>query len=73
MALSRNSKMKEIFANEEAYAILLKHLPGCRADDPRMGKAMGMPLKTLLSFPATKCPVEVREAIYAEIEAANLE
>ena len=27
MALTRKSKMSEIFANEQAYAILLKHIP----------------------------------------------
>jgi len=73
MALNRKSKMSEIFANDRAYEILLKHVPGCKKDDPRMGPAMGMTVQALLSFPASKCPKEVREALFAELEAANIE
>ena len=73
MALTRKSKMSEIFGNEQAYAILLKHVPTCRADDPRMAAALGMSAQALLSFPASKCAKPVREAFFAELEAANLE
>ena len=73
MALTRKSKMSEIFANEQAYAILLKHVPTCRADDPRMGAALGMSAQALLSFPASKCPKPVREAFFEELEAAEIE
>ena len=73
MALNRKSKMKEIFGNEQAYGILLKHIPTCTKDDPRMGPAMGMTAQALLSFPATKCPKPVREAFFEELEAANIE
>lgn len=73
MAINRKSKMSEIFGNEQAYAILLKHVPSCRADDPRMSAAMGMSAQALLSFPAAKCPKAAREAFFAELEAANIE
>lgn len=71
--ITRKSKMKEIFENEAAYAILQKHIPSMDKNDPRMGGAMGMSLQALCSFPQTKCPKEVREALYAELEAANIE
>ena len=73
MALSRKSKMSEIFNNEKSYAILLKHVPLCLKDDPRMGAAMGMKVQALLSFPQTKCPKEVREAFFTELEEANID
>jgi hypothetical protein len=37
-----------------------------------MAGAMGMACKALLAFPQTKCPKDVREAFYAELEAANI-
>ena len=73
MALTRKSKMKEIFANEQAYAILLKHVPTCTQDNPGMAAALNMSAEALLSFPASKCHKSVREAFYEELEAANLE
>lgn len=72
MALDRTSKLSEICGNEEAYAILQKHVPSIDKNDPRMAGAMGMACKALLAFPQTKCPKDVREAFYAELEAANI-
>lgn len=73
MALDRKSKLSEICENEQAYAILQKHIPSIDKDDPRMAGAMGMACKALLAFPQTKCPKDVREAFYAELEVANIE
>lgn len=73
MALNRKSKMKETFDNVKANAILVKHVPACLKDDPRMAPAMGMTVQALISFPASKCPKDVREAFFSELEAANLE
>jgi hypothetical protein len=72
MALSRKSKLKEIFDNDSAYAILRKHIPSMDKDDPRMSAALGMAAQALLAFPQTKCPKEVREAFFEELEAANI-
>lgn len=72
MALNRKSKMNEIFENEEAYAILRKHVPTCVKEAPGMAAALGMSAQALLSFPATKCPKATREAFFAELEAANI-
>lgn len=66
MALDRTSKLSEICGNEEAYTILQKHVPSIDKNDPRMA------CKALLAFPQTKCPKDVREAFYAELEAANI-
>lgn len=73
MALSRKSKVKEICANEAAYAILQKHISTLDKDDPRVAPSFGMTIQALLSFPASKCPKATREAFFAELEAANIE
>lgn len=72
MILSRKTKMREIFGNEEAYRILLKHIPSCVKDNPRMGAAMDLSAQALLSFPQARCPKEVREAFYSELEKAQI-
>lgn len=72
MALNRKSKMSEIFGNAEAYAILQKHVPTMDKDDPRMASALGMACSALMAFPQSKVPKDVREAFYAELEAANI-
>ena len=72
MALTRKSKMREIFENEQAYEILLKHVPTCSKDAPGMGPAMEMSAQALLSFPQTKCPKATREAFFKELEEANI-
>jgi len=73
MAITVKSKVKDIFENDEAYAIIQKHIPSMDRNDPRMKQAMGMSMQALLAFPATKCPKEVREAVADELEAANIE
>lgn len=73
MAITRKSKVKEILDNEQAYAILQKHVPTMEKDDPRVAPAFGMTIQALLSFPASKCAKPVREAFFAELEAAGIE
>lgn len=73
MALNRKSKVKEICANEQAYAILQKHVPTLDRDDPRVAPSFGMTIQALLAFPQSKCSKAVREAFFAELEAANIE
>lgn len=73
MAITVKSKVKDVLENDVAYAIVQKHMPLMDRNDPRMKPAMGMSMQALLAFPATKCPKEVREAIAAELEAADIE
>lgn len=72
MALNRKTKMRDIFENDKAYGILLKHIPSCVKDNPRMETAMDLSAQALLSFPQARCPREVREAFFAELESAGL-
>jgi hypothetical protein len=71
MAITADSKVKDILANPEALAIVAKYLP--TIEDPRTKAAAGMSLKALLAFPQTKCPKEDQAAIAAELEAANIQ
>ena len=73
MTITIKSKVKDIFANDEAYAIVRKHMPDMDREDPRMKQALGMSMAALLAFPATKCPKEVREAIEEELEDADID
>jgi len=71
MAITGNSKIKEILANEKAMAIVRKHFPGI--DDPRIKAGAGMPLKTVFAFPQSKVPKNVASACIEELEAANID
>ncbi len=73
MAINRKSKVSEIIENEAAYAILQKHIPAIDKNDPRLKAALGMACQALLAFPQAKVSKDVREAFYAELEAANIE
>lgn len=73
MALNRKSKVKEILDNDQAYAILQKHVPSLSKEDPLVAPAFGMTIQALLSFPASKCAKPIREAFFTELEAANIE
>jgi hypothetical protein len=70
MAITANSKVKDILENPEALAIVKEYLPSI--DDPRTKAAAGMSLKALLAFPQTKCPKETQAAIAEALEAANI-
>ena len=67
------SKVKDVLFNDEAYAIVKKHMPLLDRDDPRMKGAMGMSLMAFIAYPATKVPKEVRQAIADELEEAEIE
>ncbi len=72
--LTINSKVKDIIANDEAYAILHKYMPLMDREDPRVYQQAGnMSLKALLAFPATKCPRKTQQAIADELEEAEIE
>ncbi|MDR2108949.1 MAG: hypothetical protein LBP28_05780 [Coriobacteriales bacterium] len=73
MTITVKSKVKDIFANDEAYAIVRKHMPDMDRDDPRMKQALGMSLQALLAFPATKCSKELRATIAEELEDADID
>ena len=49
MALSINSTLKDLLADEKAKAILDKGKPGW-TDDPQLQQAMGMSLKELAGY-----------------------
>ena len=68
-----NSKVKEICENPEALAVVKEVYPAFDETNPGMKQAYGMSLKSLLAFPATKCPKEARLAIAEALEDAEIE
>jgi hypothetical protein len=71
MALSVDSKIKELAKNEEANAICEKY--GFDFTDKRAKMTFGMTLRALAAFPQTGCTPEKLEELSKELEAANLE
>lgn len=72
MAITRNSKIKEICASPEALAIVHKYLPGMDPSDPQMKPALGLSLKALCTFPATGIKKDDAKAMFDELDAANI-
>ncbi len=72
MAITRKSKVKEIIENTEALAIVAKHMPDFKVEDPRLKQAFAMPFKTLCAFPAMGISKEKAEEMFKELEAANI-
>lgn len=70
MALSVNSKVKEILASEEAKQILAKN--GIDPKAPQLKMALGMTLKTMVTFPGHEMPKEVLESLEKDFAEANI-
>jgi len=66
MAFSGDSKMSEILGNEEAKAILDKHVPGL-SSNPQIGQAAGMSLKEVAGYAQAGISPEVLSALEADL------
>lgn len=73
MAITKNSKIKEICENPEALALVQKYLPTLDPQDPKLKPALGMSLKTICAFPQTGIKKADANAMFEELEAANIE
>lgn len=71
MKLSIDSKVKDILASEEAKKILEKN--GINPKAPQLKMALGMTLKTMVTFPGHEMPKEVLEGLTKDLEEANIE
>ncbi|GLI33013.1 hypothetical protein [Desulforhabdus amnigena] len=68
MALTAESTIAVLLANEQAKAILEKHLPGMTSD-PRLKMAMGMTLKQIMPLSQGKITLSKIEAVAADLAA----
>lgn len=64
MALSINSTIRELVANEQAKAIIEKHLPGA-SKHPQIGMVYYMTLRSLLSYPEARSAGLTKEKLDA--------
>lgn len=71
MALSADSKVKDLAANPQACEICKKY--GMDLTDKRIKMAFCISARALQRFPATGVSLENLEAMDAELKAANLE
>ena len=70
MALSADSKVKNLAANPQAVEICKKH--GMDLTDKRIKMAFGISARALQRFPATGVSAEELEAMDKELKEANL-
>ena len=70
MALTVDSKIKDLAANPKAVEICTKY--GMDLKDKRIKMAFGISARKLATFPATGVSQEQLEAMDAELKAANL-
>lgn len=70
MALSADSKVKDLAANPQAVEICKKH--GMDLTDKRIKMAFGISARALQRFPATGVSAEELEAMDKELKEANL-
>lgn len=71
MALTVDSKVKDLAANPQACEICKKY--GMDLTDKRIKMAFGISARALQRFTATGVSTEALEAMDAELKAANLE
>lgn len=70
MALTVDSKVKDLAANAQAVEICKKH--GLDLTDKRIKLAFGISARALQRFPATGVSLEELEALDKELKEANL-
>ena len=68
MAFSTDSSIGDLFDDEAAKAVLIKHMPGI-SDHPQIGmaKAMGLSLKAVAGFSGGKITDEMLDAAGQEL------
>lgn len=71
MALTVDSKIKDLAKNEQANEICEKY--GFDFSDKRSKMTYGMTLRALAAFPQTGCTPKKLAALNEELTAANLE
>ena len=71
MALTRDSKIKELIESPEALAVIEQYMPGL-STNPGTKAAYGMKLKALAAFPQSKVSPEDREKMFVELEALGI-
>jgi hypothetical protein len=72
MALSIDSKLKDLVANPITCDILVEHWEGFDPDSPELARGLNMSLRALAGFPQSGIDEDAKQAITAALEAANV-
>lgn len=67
MSYSPDTQMSEILDNEEAKAVLTKHVPEVATAGPLLNLARGMTLRTVAGFPQANISSEKLAAIVDDL------
>ena len=68
MAFSTETKLGEILANPNAYAVLAKHFPDIKSAGPMLAMAKGLTLTALSKFPQAKMSPDKLKALIDELQ-----
>lgn len=71
MAISKNSKMKEIMAFPGGPEVLEKYWPGITTDKQFLTAAQGITPKFAANYPQGRLDKETQEKLFADLEALN--
>lgn len=72
MAITRQSKLREILEDPRAVAIIDKYMPGFVEEKAAMmGPVMGMKFSMLMKFPQVSVPKEDAKKIMEELDALD--
>jgi beta-glucosidase len=70
VSLSTDSMLQDLLANDEAKAILVKHLPDM-LDSPQLGMAMGLSLQQIAGFAPDVFTAELMQKLEAALTAVH--
>lgn len=71
MAITSNSKLREILADERAVAIIEEYKPGFMDMAEQMGPCMGMKIGMLVKFPQTGISAANQKELCARLDALD--
>lgn len=71
MAITSDSKLREIVADERAVAIVNEFVPGFMDNADALGPCMGMRFSMLIKFPQAGIPAEAQKALCDKLDALD--
>ena len=72
MAITSNSKLREIVADQRAVAIVNEFVPGFMDSADALGPCMGMRFSMLIKFPQAKIPAEAQKSLCEKLDALDV-
>ncbi len=71
MAITADSKLRDVIADERAVAIINEFVPGFMDNADALGPCMGMRFSMLLKFPQAGVPADAQKALCEKLNALD--